>query len=178
MWLENENIRLRALEPEDIEILYAWENNTELWKHGSTLTPFSRLSLRQYLAEVQVQDFYQLRQLRLMIEAKNENSKLVGTLDLYEYDPHNSRAGIGILIDEPSREQGYASQTLQVAQEYAFHFLNIHQLFAYIAVDNEKSYALFQKAGYSLVGTLKQWKKEGQRFKDVYLMQLIKNERI
>jgi len=111
----------------------------------------------------------------LMIESKEENSKLVGAIDLYEFDPHNNRAGIGILIDGSCQGKTYASQSLTLLEEYAFDFLGIHQLFAYIAVENEKSFHLFQKAGYSLAGTLKQWKKEKHRYKDVYLMQLIRN---
>ena len=30
-FLEDEVIRLRALEPEDLELLYRWENDSALW---------------------------------------------------------------------------------------------------------------------------------------------------
>ena len=30
--MENELIRLRALEPDDVQVLYKWENDTEVWK--------------------------------------------------------------------------------------------------------------------------------------------------
>ena len=35
--LENERVCLRALEPEDLELLYRWENDSELWEVGNTL---------------------------------------------------------------------------------------------------------------------------------------------
>ncbi|MBP1616202.1 MAG: family acetyltransferase [Bacteroidetes bacterium] len=177
MWLENENIRLRALEPEDIDLLYAWENNTDLWTYGSSISPFSRFALRQYILDAQQQDIYQSRQLRLMIETKDEKKKhiVVGAVDLYEYDPFNNRAGIGILIDPASQGKKYAIQSLVLMEEYAFDFLGIHQLFAYIAVSNEKSYNLFQNSGYQMVGTLKEWKREGDEYVDIYLMQLLRN---
>lgn len=177
MWLENDSIRLRALEPEDVEILYTWENNTDLWTYGSSLSPFSRLTLRQYIIDAQQQDIYQSRQLRLMVELKSEQDSpiVVGAVDLYEYDPFNNRAGIGILIDPRSQGKKYAFQTLSLIKEYAFGFLNIHQLFAYIAVNNEKSYNLFQNSGYQMVGTLKEWKREGDEYVDIYLMQLLGN---
>jgi len=38
-------ITLRPLEPEDIELLYAWENDMELWEMSNTKTPFSRYIL-------------------------------------------------------------------------------------------------------------------------------------
>lgn len=48
MWLENEHIRLRALEPEDLEILYQWENNTqlrEIWKYTHSFFSFDTSSI-------------------------------------------------------------------------------------------------------------------------------------
>ena len=48
--LENERIILRALEPEDLEVLFRWENDASLWELGSTLSPFSRYVLKEYIA--------------------------------------------------------------------------------------------------------------------------------
>jgi len=42
-------VRLRSLEPEDLELLYLWENDPSIWKVSNTLVPFSRFILRQYL---------------------------------------------------------------------------------------------------------------------------------
>ena len=35
-------IILRALEPEDVELLYTWENDHLIWQVSNTLIPFSR----------------------------------------------------------------------------------------------------------------------------------------
>jgi len=116
--------------------------------------------------------------LRLMIEAKGGqqgSACVAGAVDLYDYDPFNNRAGVGILIDPASQGKSYAMQSLALIQEYAFGFLNIHQLFAYIATSNEKSYKLFRNSGYQMVGTLKDWKREGDMYADIYLMQLLRN---
>ncbi|MDP4226269.1 MAG: GNAT family N-acetyltransferase, partial [Bacteroidota bacterium] len=40
--LENKIVRLRALEPSDVEILYNWENDTSVWQISGTLSPFSK----------------------------------------------------------------------------------------------------------------------------------------
>ena len=32
IYLENKKIKLRALEPEDLDFLYKWENDTKFWK--------------------------------------------------------------------------------------------------------------------------------------------------
>ena len=46
-----DNIRLRALEPEDLEWLYSVENDEELWQWGSSNVPYSRYTLKTYIAE-------------------------------------------------------------------------------------------------------------------------------
>lgn len=172
MLLENDLIRLRALEPEDLSVLYEWENNTALWVHGNTLTPYSKLALRQYISDTQQQDIYQAKQLRLMIELKDSDD-VVGTIDLYDFDFHNSRAGIGILIADAFRQRGLASQALELIHHYAFSFLKIHQLYAYIAVDNEYSLRLFEKTGYKQSGLLKEWICYDSIYKNIYIYQLI-----
>ena len=45
--INDENILIRALEPEDLEYLYKWENNMDLWDVSDTLTPFSHFALKK-----------------------------------------------------------------------------------------------------------------------------------
>lgn len=172
MLLKNSRITLRAVEPEDLEILYGWENETSLWMHGNTLAPYSKLVLRQYINDALEMDIYQSKQLRLMVILTDEQ-KTIGTVDLYDIDAHNRRAGIGILIDQEYRQQGIASQTLELMKEYAFGFLYLHQLYAYISVSNTKSIDLFSKSGYKQIGHLKDWLQRGETFEDVLFLQLI-----
>lgn len=172
MLLESTDLRLRALEPEDLDILYQWENDTNLWVHGNTLAPYPKLALRQYITETQLHDIYQAKQLRLMILLK-DTSETIGTIDLYEFDPHNSRAGIGILIDENFRMRSYAAQALEIIKKYTFDFLKINQLYAYIASDNIGSIRLFEGAGYLPSGMLSDWIMCLDKPKDVFIYQLI-----
>ena len=86
--MESELIRLRALEPEDVGILYRWENDTEIWKVSNTTAPFSKYVLQRFI-ENQQRDIFETRQLRLIIESK-EGGKPVGAIDLYDLDPFNA----------------------------------------------------------------------------------------
>lgn len=169
--LENQEIKLRALEPEDLDILYKWENDTTLWELGSTLAPFSRYVLASYIANSH-QSIYIQRQVRFIVELK-ESKQAIGTIDLYEFDPHHMRAGVGILIDRDFQGRGYAQQALKLLIDYTFSFLLLHQLFAYIPIDNAPSLALFKKKGFQTVGTLKEWNFSREGYKDVLLMQIM-----
>ncbi len=162
---------LRPLEPEDLDLLYQWENDTRLWKNGSTLTPFSRFTLRQYLADAR-QDIYQVRQLRMMIVEK-ESNKAAGTIDLYDFDPLNGKAGVGILVDEFFRKKGYALQALSCMEDYAFNHLKLRQLYAFVPAGNIPSRFLFEKAGYEKTAVLRDWISLNRSFTDVMVMQKI-----
>jgi diamine N-acetyltransferase len=153
--LELGKIRFRALEPDDIDLLYEWENNTEVWQVSNTYEPFSKYVLAKYIKESH-RDIYESKEVRLIIETIN--GKPVGAIDLFDFDPFHFRAGVGILIhNEEDRKLGYATDALQLLCIYAANNLRLHQLFANIAEDNLPSIQLFTKNGFNLAGTKKDW---------------------
>ena len=165
------NVKLRAPEPEDIDLLYEWENDVSLWELSNTRVPFSRFVLARYLEESR-QDIFEQRQVRLIIE--NGEGKPVGAADLYDVDLFHQRAGIGILIHrKEDRRQGYASDTLKILDKYALEVVGLRQLFASIAEDNTQSVGLFQKAGYDLTGIRKKWLNTVRGWKDEWFFQKI-----
>ncbi len=169
--LKGKHINLRALEPEDLQFLYDSENNEDYWEVSATQAPFSKFLLKQYLENAHM-DIYEAKQLRLVIESKEEN-KPVGMIDLYDFDPLNKRAGIGILVDKNYQKKGIASEALRLLISYAFHYLNVHQLHANITTDNTVSIALFEKLKFTLVGIKKEWIFSNSVYKDEAIYQLI-----
>jgi len=168
--LENNTISLRAPEPEDLDLLYIWENEPATWQVSGTLVPFSRFILKQYL-EHAGNDIYEVKQLRLMIQLK-KNHRPLGAVDLFDFDPHNRRAGIGILIAEPSdRRQGYAREALETVITYCFDVLHLHQVYCNIAAGNSASIKLFKEAGFVECGRKKEWLISGSTYEDELLFQ-------
>lgn len=169
--LENETIRLRALEPEDLDVLYHWENDSTLWQLGATVSPFSRYVLKEYIAESH-RDIYDLRQLRLMIDLRLA-CVTVGMIDLYDFDPHHHRAAVGILIDPLYQKQGLAVESLGLLKDYAFNFLKVHQLYAHVPMNNEASKKLFGRCGFKVTGVLSEWISTLDGYSDVMVMQCL-----
>ena len=162
-------ISLRAIEPDDIELLYQWENNMEIWNVSNTKTPFSKYILAEYL-KVSAKDIYETKQLRLVIQ--NENTEAVGAVDLFDFDPYHMRAGIGILIHkEENRNHGYATDALNAIFNYSLEVLGLKQLYANIASKNDASIHLFEKVGFEKVGTKKNWLKTITGWEDEILLQ-------
>ncbi len=170
-FLKDDKITLRALEPEDIDRLFEWENNEEIWTVSHTIAPFSKHILSLYIQDSD-KDIYESKQMRLMI--MTNEGKTIGAIDLFDFDPYHLRVGIGILIHHPEdRSNGFASAALNLMIHYCFEKLNLHQIYANILTDNDHSLKMFTKAGFQLIGTKKEWIRDGGNWKDEHLLQLL-----
>ncbi len=168
-------IILRAPEPEDLDLLYRWENDPSIWPVSNTLKPFSKFILRQYLEKAH-HDIFELKQARFMIDLIPDGSvtRTIGTIDLFQYDPLHQRAGIGILIKENhDRQQGYAGQALDLLLEYCFTTLQLHQVYCNIDSDNEPSIRLFRSRGFVNTGKKIEWKRRDGKWTDELFFQLL-----
>ena len=155
MNIEGTICRLRALEPTDLGIMYEWENDTQVWRASGTVAPFSRHLLSRLIDEQQF-DIYATRQMRLVIE-NVASGEVVGAVDLFEFDPQNRRAGVGIIITPPYRRSGFATDALLTVERYTAEVLHMHQLWCSVAADNEPSLKLFRRAGYEECGRRREW---------------------
>jgi diamine N-acetyltransferase len=170
--MKYKEIILRALEPEDLELLYGWENDVSYWTISNTIVPFSRYTLKRYLEDSH-KSIYETGQVRLMIDHIAENIT-IGTIDIFDFDPFHKRAGVGILIaNEQYRRKGYATMALKCLIDYCFGTLMLHQMHCSILSNNGESIDLFKKMGFIQSGIKKEWIKTSDGYMDEYTFQLI-----
>ena len=127
-------VHLRAIEPEDLDMLYRIENDVNLWNVGITNVPYSRYALHDYIANASG-DIYTDHQVRMIIE--NVERQVVGIADIVNFDAGNRRAEIGLVIEQPFRGQGYGYSVMKELERYALNVLHLHQLYAVIDIRNE-----------------------------------------
>ena len=169
--LKGDKVYLRALEPEDLDFVHAVENTEEFWEISATQAPYSRFMIKQYLENAH-RDIYDVKQLRLMI--CDLQDKEVGLIDVFDFEPKDRRAAIGILIANASeRGKGYGAEALELICNYCFKHLAMHQVYANITAGNETSVKLFENLGFEKVGVKKDWTYFEGQFKDEILYQLI-----
>lgn len=169
--LENEILKLRALERDDLDLLFSVENNSTHWEVSDTLAPFSRDVLLRYIENAHL-DLYEAKQLRLVI-TRSSDKRVVGLIDLYDFNPHHKRAGIGILILNQFKRKGYASKAMDLFLHYIFNHLDLHQIYANIPVKNKASLSLFQTKDFREIGIQKEWIRRRGSFDHVALYQKI-----
>lgn len=165
---------LRAVEPSDVEVMYLWENDPDVWHVSGTVAPLSRESLIRFVDEQQY-DIYAMRQMRLIIDVEGV---AVGAIDLYDFDPRHRRLGIGILVYAPEmRRRGYARAAIDAVARYAHHHLGLHQIWATMAVDNLPSIALFESCGFVRSAQRREWLYTPEGYVDEVEYQLLLERR-
>lgn len=170
-FLMNDRIYLRAVEPEDLDVMYEMENDPSMWDISNFTVPYSRHVLRQYIQATQC-DIFADKQLRLMI-VRIDDQRILGTIDISDFVPLHSRGEVGIAIHKDYRRQGYGADALRLLCQYAFEFLSMTQLFAHVAVDNEVCMGLFASCGFEQCGLLKNWLQVGGVYKDAVIFQCL-----
>lgn len=171
--MNSQNIILRAPEPSDLEMMYRFENNSEVWLYSETSKPYSKFTIEEYLKTAH-EDIYSARQLRFVIDKKEmeAKNKAIGFVDLYDFDPLHRRAGVGVLIgDFYERKKGYAFETIEIVKKYAFETIHLHQLYCYIEESNQSSINLFVKCGFKQTAVFKDWLFSKGTWQSVILMQ-------
>ena len=146
---------LRALETSDVELMYEVENDELSWRYSDTVAPLSRHLLKEYASTYDANPF-KSGQLRLIVISKESNIP-VGIVDLYEISQRHSRAFVGIYILPEFRNKGYAKETLNLIENFAFQTLHLHQLAAKVEDKNRSSEILFTNNGYEMNAYLKDW---------------------
>lgn len=168
------NIYLRAVEPQDLDWIFRWENAPEQAEISNRHSPFSRAVIERYIAEAH-RDIFELGQLRLMI-IESASDRPVGHTDLFELDAFHKRVGLGLLLEPAARGRGYAAETLALMESYVFEHLDLHQLYCQVLIDNTDSLKLFKRRGFKECGTRRDWVRRGNEFVDEVMMQLLKDD--
>lgn len=170
MMNKTQTVRLRAMEPEDLDMLYGIENDSEVWDVGENNVPYSRYILHDYIAHAQA-DIYVDRQVRMVIVSAEGTA--VGVVDVVNFSPTHRRAEVSIIIMKAHRHKGYGQAALLQVMAYAQHTLHLHQLYAVVGEGNGASETLFRKVGFVPQTSLTDWLYDGSQYHSATLMQRI-----
>jgi len=174
--IASNDVRLRAAEPEDLELAYNLENDVRLWQYGSTSAPYSRFALKQFL-EQNTADIFADKQVRLTVDvrlretasaADDSRWTAVGFVDLNDFDPLHNRAELGMALLPGYEGRGIGQRALAQLIDYAA-AIHLHTIYAIIAEDNKKASRIFELAGFTPSAHLCDWLFDGTEYHDACL---------
>ena len=160
------NVTLRRPKLLDLDKLLLWENNLDNSLFSDNPIFYTKEQIKEFLNSDQ--DIFLDRQIRFMID----NGDLsIGCVDLFEYDVVNSRAGVGIFIDEKFRNMGIATKALSQLKSICIKDYFISNLHVNILHTNKASIQLFERAGFTKNGVKENWIRTENSMLDVWFFQ-------
>ncbi len=173
--MQKKRVLLRAIEPSDVSILLKWENDPDLWVVSETFEPISEYKMTNFITQSLTFDVFTLHQIRLMIglvEKENlDDVTIIGSIDLFDFDPINRRGGIGLMLDKAYRHQGFGKEALEQFLLYLQKYLHLHQVYANISENNETSIKLFEGLGFKKCGEKKDWRYRNKSYLTEFMYQ-------
>lgn len=160
-------MKLRALEPEDLNFLYTVENDMSNWQYGINTALLSRFKLREYIANSQA-DIYKDEQVRMILVDDEGNS--IGIADVFNFSPLHNRAEIGLYITPENRGIGNGQKALALLADYCRH-IHLHQLYCVVDITNSSSLAMLTHFGFQSRSTLTSWLSTPAGYHDALLLQ-------
>ena len=90
------------------------------------------------------------------IALKEDPSKLIGTICLWNIQKHNYRAEIGYVLHPEYWHKGIMKETIRKVLEYGFNTMQLHSVEARLQPENNASIALLESTGFVKEGYLKE----------------------
>jgi len=173
-FLIGKKIYLRPLELSDLEKITAFRNNQASRDYFAEdiLYPSTHLENEQF-----IKDFTQNKSSVVLAITIRENDKLIGYAGLTKISRVSQNAEYFIFIgDETEWNKGYASEVTRLIVEYGFETINLHKVWLAVFEENVAGKKVYQKAGFSEEGFLRESAFRNGKFHNIILMGILKEE--
>lgn len=102
-------------------------------------------------------------------------SDIIGTVGFNNYTAAH-RANIGYDLQKSYWNKGYITEALQVIMDFGFTSLKVNRIEAEVMQGNISSERVLQKLGFTKEGILRQWMLWNDRYYDMTMYSLLKDE--
>ena len=100
-----------------------------------------------------------------------DTARHVGNVWLWAIDRRHRKAELRVVIgDAAARGKGVGSEAIDLLCRHGFERLELHRIYAYVLAINPAARRAFERAGFTLEGTLRDDRWTGNGFTDAYLL--------
>jgi RimJ/RimL family protein N-acetyltransferase len=169
------NVRLRAIERQDLPGFVAWLNDPEVRKNLLVTVPLSQAQEDNWFEQNLRRP---LEEQPLGIEVHTPKGwQLVGNCGFAKLDWHNRNAEIGIFIgDARFWNKGYGTEAMRLMVKYGFYTLNLNRIYLTVFETNHRGIRCYEKAGFIHEGRLRQAIYQDGRYIDMLIMSMLRSE--
>ncbi len=169
------NLRLRAIEREDVKLFYQWVNDPEVTRGLALYLPMSSLEEEKWFERLQERD---PRERPLAIDMRDgERWRLIGNCGVFDLDWISRSAEVGIMIGDKSVwNQGHGTHAMNMLLRHCFETLNLNRVCLKVYGPNSRARRSYVKAGFVEEGCMRQAVFKDGRYDDVYIMSVLRSE--
>jgi len=168
------DVRLRAIEREDIDRFVRWFNDPEVRRYLLMYEPMSRAQEERWFEE----RLSRKDDLLLAIEVREGDRWVhIGNMGLHRIDWKNRGATLGIVIGEKEYwGKGYGTEAVRTMLRYAFHELGLNRVELETYSFNPRAQRCYEKAGFHREGVRREALYCDGQFHDVITMGILRRE--
>jgi len=171
--LEGKLVRLRAIEPGDVEAEYRWMNDREVIRFLQVRYPMSHADEEGFVERVSSNDYAK----GVMLAIETKDGVHIGNVGLHDPHPEHRAATLGIGIGEKEYwANGYGTDAIVTLLRFGFEEMNLNRVSLHVFEFNERAVACYKKCGFQMEGRLRQQYYGEGRYWDVFVMGILRDE--
>lgn len=171
---QGDPVRLRAIEPADVDVVCAWNQDSEMARHLDFVwPPQSRESVRQWAERTATRE--PKDDVHFFI-IENLAGEAVGQIDTHHVDRRVGAFSYGISIRAEHRRRGYAAAAVLLVLRYYFDELRYQKVTVEVHADNPDSLRLHERLGFQVEGRLRRMLYVHGQYVDVFMLGMTVDE--
>ncbi len=169
-----ELVTLKPVKAKDADELFPLVYKTAVTETIQWDGPSSLQQLRAGLEERELQTRNGTKHQFTIVESFS--GKKIGSIDLRPDEDESYRGDMGLWIGIPYQGKGYGTAAVKLILRYGFEKLEMEKIEATIFAGNTASRRIFEKAGFTLEGTIRKCIKKRGQFLDEWLFGITKED--
>lgn len=175
-YIESDELVLKQIDKADVNDLFAINGNDKLYRYKPG-APRKTLTAVESMIGHYERDFHKKAIIFLGIYLKDENTKLVGVAEVFDFDKKVNSVTMGYTLNDGYWGRGIATKTTALLLHYLFKEIDVNRIQAFVMPINEKSKGVLLRNNFVYEGLQRQsqfW--TGRGLVDLEVYSILKEE--
>lgn len=174
--LQSDNVSLKKIEDSHLEEVYSIYSNDKVFQYCGIIPKHNKETVKKMIGHFE-RDYHKKSRIKWGLCANKENDRLVGIVEVFDFNQKVNMVTIGYLLAEPYWGRGIATEAVKLLVPFLFEKVQVNRIEAEVMPPNEASKRVLLKNGFVKEGTLRQaafW--SGKGIVDIEIYGMLKQD--